>query len=209
MLIFSNREFSSENLLFATEYSQFRAVLGLDPQTLTDIECMPFQTVLSNEYSLSTTNVASNSRKPMNKEKNDDETVLFLEMVKKLYNKYIKEGSPYEINISYENRHSLAELIDDEIKTEMTALPPSLSLSHLHQTVIPILEKILVEIVMLLHQSFGRFKRSDKWVEVVNVLTENRKRSKSVSDVNETVIEIGNADSNVIISSTTTSAIDM
>ena len=135
---------------------------------------MSFKTILSNESSVSRLN-----RKKS--ENNDDEKVVFIEMVKKLYNKYIKEGSPYQINISYESRHALAELIDDDFKTEMTELPPSLSLSHLHQTVIPILEGMLIEIVMLLRQSLGRFKRSDKWVEVINVLTESMAISSTTS----------------------------
>lgn len=192
-----NREFASENLLFATEYTQFRTNLGI---TAPDIECIEFNTCLSDQASLSYSSMKSqtgstadfiqNDNKAVNKDEKDKHTVIdvsvdkdknfFLDMVQLLYLKYIKNrDAPFEINISFDNRNSLAQYIDDEYDSEFKGLPSNATLQEVQKILIPVLEEILVEVVKLLGNSFRRFKQSDKWAEVCQVLSQNTKKSVS------------------------------
>jgi len=195
------QEFSSENLLFATEYTQFRSSLGIG-NSQPEIECIEFNTCLSDQGSLSyssigstksTTDLMSTNSKEFQKNKDkhtvadqdssfDDAKSVFLDMVKLLYLKYIQSlEAPYEINISFENRNALAELIDDEYDSELKGLPSNATLDELQKIIIPILESILLEIIQLLNHSFRRFKKTDKWIEVCQILAQNTKKAGSMS----------------------------
>ena len=104
----------------------------------------------------------------------------FMDIVDKLYEKYVKFGAIYEINISYPQRLALAILIDPKYKDkaefyhqfldgEFETIPKSLprnNLAAMITIVIPIFEQCVSSLLRLLESSFDRFKRTQEWMSI-------------------------------------------
>jgi len=166
-------EFASENLCFATEYCQFRESLNLSEKQKRLLHCnVKMHPAYSHKKSEFQTNALDCHE--------------FIEIVTKLYTKYIADGTAtYEINVSYESRLALASLIDPKYKqfvaqnqlqgdASMLQLPKN-NLPKTIEIIIPILEEILLEITGLLQSAFARFRRSTAWSEVCNTLIDEHK----------------------------------
>ena len=120
----------------------------------------------------------------------------FLEIVSKLYNKYIKFDAIYEINISYQQRLALAILIDDEYKDkkdefvdsfdEYHQIPKNLPRNNLPgmiTIIIPILEQSLGELIRLLQSSLSRFKLTEEYKRICIELEKGEKGKKRMSNI--------------------------
>eukprot|EP01083_Nonionella_stella_P101688 288491_1 len=157
------QEWASENLLFATEYSQLRDSLDLSETQKDLLGCnIVFDTVMSSKTS------------EFRCDTELDDCKQFIDISTKLYEKYIAfDTSNYEINVSYHARMSLAMVVDEAYKEVDPASDkkcaielPTDDLHQAIQIVIPLFEMILLEVTRLLEQSFSRFKRSQIWTEL-------------------------------------------
>ena len=185
-----HREFATENLCFATEYSQFRESLNLNEKQKSLMGCnVIFHTAISTKKSqFQADGITLDCQK-------------FISIITKLYNKYIKfDTATYEINVSYNARLSLAVLIDPKYKQYVMEnreqyadlqdiAIPTLPRNNLHQTIqiiIPILEVILFEVTCLLQNAFTRFRRTTMWTELCQeLIAEQNRRSSILNSKNE------------------------
>ena len=82
-----------------------------------------------------------------------------------LYNKYIKCGSPFEVNVDYATRTALRNKLDDR---ETLLRDETLRLTDLIQ----MFDAVKMTMKRLLSSSFGRMKTSLEWSTIMAVLKE-------------------------------------
>merc|ERR1712228_137694 len=158
-------EFSSENLCFATEYSQFRESLKFAEK-----ENFSFHTILSETSS--DFKIEETTLDKMTQEE-------FMDIVQKLYHKYIEpDTAVYEINISYPERLALASILDDRSRYTdcCTVQLPKDNLKEAMEIIMPILEDILMEISKLLQSSYLNFRQTNDGRELCILLNKKEKK---------------------------------
>ena len=139
-------EWCSEVLCFATEYSQFRESLNLSDKQKTLLGCA--------QADHSTLDARQ-----------------FMRIVDMFYRKYIASGTAtHEINVSYEVRLALAQVVEEYDAAAKHNLPRCI------QSVVPVLEEALSEVLRLLQSAFTRFKLSAEWSQLCKeLLLESKK----------------------------------
>eukprot|EP01084_Bolivina_argentea_P076126 137942_1 len=107
------REFTSETLLFITEYVQFKRYIIDNVQTIDISEvigkCDQLRLPETNEFP---TSFIVDQYKMKRQQTDFDEKICFIEAMEALFVKYIESGKAfYEINISYEKRQKITKCV--------------------------------------------------------------------------------------------------
>merc|ERR1712013_88405 len=88
----------------------------------------------------------------------------YKEMAHQLFDKYVRTGAAYEINIAYDLRMQFMSMMSDKaVWMNATTQIGVTQLFHLF-------DECNDAMVYLMAQSFSRFKRTDKWSCVVDIL---------------------------------------
>eukprot|EP01083_Nonionella_stella_P215763 776244_1 len=144
------REFCVENLLFVTEYSQFKQMLiktaPNQMETMQEKLVWKLDLPPSAELPLGSITCRFHCQITETETSKTDMDKLLFDACNKLYEKYIKPGATFEINISSSQRYNIIDLMKND--------------SGILQNILPHLEQAVLAIEMLMNDSFSRFRQT-------------------------------------------------
>ena len=144
-------EYSMECLLALIEFHQFRRyIIEKNCISEEDAEC-DVDITLTDTVPKSDIVFGDNHMIETDDGNTKDMMILYKNMAHGLYNKYIKEGGEFEINISYHTRNELEELLDDKEKLSLNKELKAVDVMRLFDVA-------MVEMIKLLSHSKYRFK---------------------------------------------------
>eukprot|EP01083_Nonionella_stella_P013611 38284_1 len=156
---FLQSEWSVENLLFVTEYMQLKSVL---------LRKEAYREIIEGEYALEvllhfpeSTQISVIVKPLCEVIHNEHIERTLVETLQKLYEKYVDTSATLEVNISARIRDSLTKIFDENNDTS------SYSVNNAIEHILVPMETAVITIIELMSDSYGRFKRTDAFNELI------------------------------------------
>eukprot|EP00485_Elphidium_margaritaceum_P002569 CAMPEP_0202694098 /NCGR_PEP_ID=MMETSP1385-20130828/8046_1 /ASSEMBLY_ACC=CAM_ASM_000861 /TAXON_ID=933848 /ORGANISM="Elphidium margaritaceum" /LENGTH=266 /DNA_ID=CAMNT_0049349881 /DNA_START=713 /DNA_END=1513 /DNA_ORIENTATION=- len=167
---FLSLEFSTQNLLYVTEYIQISNVLiqhliQFDVQLSKSTEMWVYGG-FSAQFKLPTNIAFSKTAEILKKELSStkivvDQTYLFeviMNAMRQLHLKYIARGAPFAIPVSHQRANALIGLMKSSDVLQLAVVSDTQDINQFLSILIPLFEDCTMEILQWLKRSFCRFK---------------------------------------------------